>query len=240
MIKVENPIEWYFDVAHLLKEMRARALDGLLSAAQRKTIASCLEKDHEALCKNWPRKLKCEHLENLSRHIHFAQRVDFQDMLHKDIPGIEETVEQHFHYKMKSCTSDSFEALLHPEIQKHAYEQFKNGQLRDAVFNAVVAVFDLIRQRTGSKKDGAELIGDVLSLSNPRLVLSDLSSRSGEDDQKGFLQIYQGAYQGIRNPKAHSLQHDLDNHKAAQYLVFASLLARRISEATVLKTTQHT
>ena len=45
------------------------------------------------------------------------------------------------------------------------------------------------------------------------------------------MQIYKGAFQGIRNPKAHSLEHDLTDEKAAQYLVVASLLAQRIEEA---------
>jgi len=45
------------------------------------------------------------------------------------------------------------------------------------------------------------------------------------------MQILAGSYLGIRNPKAHSLNHDLDAEKAAQYLIFASLLARRIYEA---------
>lgn len=45
------------------------------------------------------------------------------------------------------------------------------------------------------------------------------------------MQILVGAYLGIRNPKAHSLNHDLDPEKAAQYLIFSSLLARRIYEA---------
>ena len=39
------------------------------------------------------------------------------------------------------------------------------------------------------------------------------------------------AYSGIRTPKAHSMTHDLTAIKAAQYLVLASLLARRIDEA---------
>jgi len=44
------------------------------------------------------------------------------------------------------------------------------------------------------------------------------------------MQIFKGAYQGIRNPKAHSMTHYQTAMKAAQYLVFASLLARRIDE----------
>ena len=62
-------------------------------------------------------------------------------------------------------------------------------------------------------------------------MLREVESESGQNDQKGFLKIFLGAFQGIRNPKAHSLDHDLTEQKAAQYLVFASLLARRVEEA---------
>ncbi|WP_456299720.1 TIGR02391 family protein [Paraburkholderia tropica] len=51
------------------------------------------------------------------------------------------------------------------------------------------------------------------------------------DDLGGFRRILIGAHLGIRNLKAHSLNHDLDLEKAGQYLIFASLLARRIYEA---------
>ena len=72
-----------------------------------------------------------------------------------------------------------------------------------------------------------------MSLVFRRNPFSAPKDESGQNDQKGFMQIYKGAYQGIRNPKAHSLTHDLTEVKAAQYLVFASLLARRIEEAGV-------
>jgi uncharacterized protein (TIGR02391 family) len=64
------------------------------------------------------------------------------------------------------------------------------------------------------------------------LVLSNLDTESGKNDQKGFIQMLQGAYVGIRNPKAHSLASNLNEVATAQYLVFASLLARRIDAAT--------
>ena len=35
---------------------------------------------------------------------------------------------------------------------------------------------------------------------------------------------------GVRNVKAHSLNHDLNEQKAAQYMVMLSLLARRVVE----------
>lgn len=127
-------------------------------------------------------------------------------------------------------------SLLHPVIVKSSLSQFHSGQFRDAVFNAFVALGDLIRLRTGLSQDGKALVEQALSLSSPILVLSNLSSESGKNDQTGFMQILSGAFVGIRNPKAHSLSSDLDSTSALQYLVFASLLARRISNATVINT----
>ena len=124
---------------------------------------------------------------------------------------------------------------MHPTILKSSYLQYQNEHYRDAVLNSIVGVFDLIRQKTNSQEDGDKLIGKVFSLNNPKLILSEIETDSGKSDQKGFMQIFQGAYQGIRNPKAHSLDNDLTPTKAAQYLVFASLLARRVDEAIIVE-----
>ena len=129
----------------------------------------------------------------------------------------------------------TFEHLLHPAISEHALPQYLNDHLRNAVLDSITAVFDLIRQKTGLDDDGDKLIGKVFSLDKPHLILSEIETESGRSDQKGFMQIFNGAYQGIRNPKAHSLDHDLTPIKAAHYLVLASVLARRVEEATVVK-----
>ncbi len=113
---------------------------------------------------------------------------------------------------------EDFRALLHPVITEHALGQYDNGHLRDAVLNSIIAVFDLVRRKTGLKEDGDRLIGKAFSLDDPYLILSDIDTESGQNDQKGFMQILKGSFQGIRNPKAHSLAHDLTRVKAAQYL----------------------
>jgi uncharacterized protein (TIGR02391 family) len=134
---------------------------------------------------------------------------------------------------MTEADSNMFrlEDVLHPVILEHAYPQFRNGHLRSAVLDAFIAVFDMIRERTALPLDGAEIVGRAFSLSEPRLIVSELDTDSGKNDQKGFIQLLQGAYLSVRNPKAHSLQNDLDSVSAAQYLVFASLLARRVEAA---------
>lgn len=129
----------------------------------------------------------------------------------------------------------TFEHLLHPVISEHALPKYKDGHLRNAVLDSIIAVFDLIRQKTGLGEDGDELIGKVFSLADPYLVLNEIETESGKNEQKGFIQIFKGVFQGIRNPKAHSLSHDLTQIEAAQCLILASLLAQRIEEAKVIK-----
>jgi uncharacterized protein (TIGR02391 family) len=103
--------------------------------------------------------------------------------------------------------------------------------------NSTIAIFDLIRKRTRIDKDGAELVAEAFSLQRPLLVFSTLDNESGRNDQKGFIQILQGLYQGVRNPKAHSLAINPSQNVAAQYLVFSSLLCRRVEESQLFENT---
>lgn len=168
----------------------------------------------------------------IENHVkNFKELLNPDDTLLGDIPAIEPFTEKHTNNGETVERPPSLEELLHPIVYKHAYQQYRNGHLRDAVLNSFMAVFDMIRERTGLEIDGQELVTEAFSLERAKLIFSEIKTGSGKNDQKGFLQILIGAYIGIRNPKAHSLHHDLDKTKAAQYLVFASLLARRVSEA---------
>ncbi|WP_447930108.1 TIGR02391 family protein [Sphingopyxis fribergensis] len=129
-----------------------------------------------------------------------------------------------------------FEDILHPIIAASSLHHYRNGDFRNSVLDAALAISDKIRERTGLDLDGDDLCNNAFSPNNPMLVFSETSSQSGMNDQKGFLDIFKGFYRGVRNPKAHSMLHDLDAGKAAQYLVFTSLLMRRVTEATVRRT----
>lgn len=122
-------------------------------------------------------------------------------------------------------------SLLHPTVIASSWLQFEAHQYRDAVLNAFVAIGDLIRSRTGLPQDGKQLIEQAFSLGSPKLLLGNLATESGKNEQLGFLAMMVGAYTAIRNPKAHSLEHDLDVHKTIHYLFLASLLSRRIADA---------
>ena len=183
----------------------------------------------------WNKKFKGQIPSGLGRHIAFGSARDYSDILRSDLPALEEAIEVVLLSANEKKGDLAFENLLHKAIMQSSYRQYRNGEFRDAVFNSVLAVFDQIRRLTGIDDDGEGLVNKAFSLDDPYLVFSDLTTESGKNDQKGFMQILRGTYQGIRNPKAHTLEHDLTEEKAAQYLIFTSLLARRIDESKLLK-----
>lgn len=231
-------IEWYLSVRNLLRAIDQKARDALsLYQEQGKDAAAAINgymnSDYEQLWDHWRRRYPEEHLGNLGRHIGFGMDCDYRDIFTHDLPELEKRAEAHLLKESKTQQQQQlgFEELLHPIVMEHSYQLYRNGHLRESVLNSVTALFDFIRTKAKLHEDGDKLIGQVFSLEKPLLVLSELDTESGQNDQKGFMQMFKGAYQGIRNPKAHSLTHDLTPEKAAQYLVLASLFIRRVEEA---------
>jgi uncharacterized protein (TIGR02391 family) len=233
-------IDWYVELQKVLRDIRIKTMDALelLEKEDRdraRQVNEYLKADYKRLDTLWKQKFSSEVPSYLGRHIGFGMDGDYRDILKHDLFDIENTAQAAL-LKFASKQGElGFEQLLHPAIKASSYDHYRDGHLRDAVLNSVIAVFDQIRKVTGIDADGDALVNKAFSLENPVIVLSELETESGQNDQKGFMQIFKGAFQGIRNPKAHSLANDLNEEKAAQYLVFASLLARRLDEAKVVR-----
>lgn len=224
----------YLKVAVCLRQIRAEVIRGRV--AYERDNDTMLAKAKVALRARvthlediWPDGLDKTHVKNLDRHANFAEQKDFDDMYKRDIPALEETIDD---YLVASEAAEvGFAQLLHPKVSKNCLHHYNNGHYREAVFNATLALTDSIRERTGIDKDGVDLASEVFKSDAPRLVFSENKSVSGKNDQEGFHLIMLGTFKGIRNPKAHGLKHDLTHISAAQYLVFISLLIRRVDEA---------
>lgn len=239
-------VEWLIAVYGKCRGIEAKANDclHLLSQGQPdsvKAVAGYLKSDYEdltRLLKEADATLRnVDRIGDLGRHIGFAEENDFNDMVKSDLPAVLKSAE-----KLAVALQDKqrhdwigFQHLLHPAIEKSSLEQYKAGHLRDAVLNGVIAVFDMIRARTKLDLDGTKLTGQAFGVDNGKLIFSEVESESGRNDQVGFMKIYEGVYTGVRNVKAHSLTHDLDECKAGQYLVMLSLLARRVEECNERK-----
>lgn len=232
-------INWLIAVNEKCRDIADKARDALAIIEKKdldgaKKIQEYMRSDYKNLVRLWeqvdPDKKQSGRLNDLGRHIGFGMENDFNDIIKHDLPDVQRNVERLALAGEKVRPEVGFEDMLHPVIERSSAQHFRDGNLRNAVLDGVTAVYDMIRARTKLDLDGAALAGQAFGIDNGKLVFSELETESGQNDQKGFLQIYQGVYMGIRNVKAHSLNHDLDARKAAQYLVMLSLLARRVEE----------
>ncbi|MDQ5884289.1 MAG: hypothetical protein QG556_628 [Pseudomonadota bacterium] len=229
-------LEWFLSINSLLRNIRSKANDALLKLElgdeeAAKLINGYLKNDYHSLCNLWEKyHFENAKLNNIQRHLNYGCKNDYYDIIERDLVVLEKYVEKYFIENMPRSQHIDFEDLIHHLIHKHGFNHYINGHFREAVFNSVVAIFDLIRQRTGLDLDGQNLVNTAFSLDKPHLVFSNLDSESGRNDQKGFMQILIGCYSGIRNRNAHSLINDINKQDAAQYLVFASLLVKRICQ----------
>ena len=194
-------IEWLIAVYGKCRDLTAKANDakGHLQAGEddtAKMINGYMKHDHDALIQLWkevdPEMKNTGRLSDLARHIGFGMNNDYQDILKNDIPSVLKAAEALVREGSKDAGAMGFEDLLHPAIVASSLAQYRNGHLRDAVLNGVIAVFDMIRARTGLNLDGKDLVGQTFGLEKGKLVFSEIETETGRNDQKGFLQIYEG------------------------------------------------
>lgn len=121
--------------------------------------------------------------------------------------------------------------LLAAEIAEVSQPLMKGGHFREAMINAILRLFDLIRDESGLQEDGTALVGRAFSIENPRIILADLQSESGRNIQKGTMQILLGYFQAYRNVASHSLTTRFNEKDALSVLFAVSRLYEKISSA---------
>lgn len=185
--------QYYIDIHKLLRSLRLKVLDAAAALRENnpdgaRTITEYAKRDLNALQAKWGEHLPPQVLtSNLPRHLHFGTAHDYEDILRRDLPAIEDALEKWANSQQVEPRAHNFRALLHPRIEQHSLHHYESGHLREAVLNAVMAVFDFLRERTGLTLDGMALITEALSLERAKLILSELRTESGKNDQKGFI-----------------------------------------------------
>lgn len=130
--------------------------------------------------------------------------------------------------------NEGFWSYIHPLIYQVSEERFHGGFYADAVEAALKEVNSrvkkLYKKYRGEEKDGQDLMRKAFTVSDPLLVFEGIDTESGRNVQEGYMQIFAGAMQGIRNPKAHENM-SISREDAVKRLVLASLLMDKIDEA---------
>ncbi len=98
----------------------------------------------------------------------------------------------------KSTFNPDVWTLIHREIQRVSKNKFIDGYYADSVESAFkevnTRVKNIVKMKTGQEFDGASLMQRAFSLENPIIKLDDLTTESGKNIQKGYLQIFSGIH----------------------------------------------
>ena len=139
------------------------------------------------------------------------------------------TITEHQKDTVKSSIQ-LFDAMqFHPKVVEASRKLFKDGHYRDAIYRAFVEVNNFVKRRAKSQLDGRKLMSTVFSPDNPIIKLNPLETQTDKNEQEGFMYLFMGAMQGIRNPKAHENIIQNNPYIALNLIGFASLLIQTIS-----------
>jgi uncharacterized protein (TIGR02391 family) len=121
---------------------------------------------------------------------------------------------------------------LHPEIVAASGDLFTDGHYASAILEAFKRIELRVRSESGLTGSGQDLMARAFAGEPPPIDVSVEGGQSGQDEQEGFRFLFMGAVRGIRNPKAHEAVSQLDPQRTLEYLGFASILMRRLDDAS--------
>lgn len=134
-------------------------------------------------------------------------------------------------------TTANLWSYIHPLIQKSSKKLFEDGHFANAAEDAFIEINDRVKKLFSIVKpndpvpDGEAAMTTVFSSNNPLVEFCDRSTTTGQNKQKGFMQMLAGAMSALRNPKAHSNTEILSAEEAYRRLTTASMLMYAIDDA---------
>jgi uncharacterized protein (TIGR02391 family) len=130
-----------------------------------------------------------------------------------------------------------FNSIIHPLIKHVSRDKYFSGFYADSVECAFKEINSrlkkIYRKHKKEELDGADLMHTIFNYRNENqrlLTFESLDTETGRSVQEGYMHIFAGAMQAIRNPKAHD-NVILSKEDAMDRLIFASLLMKKIDEA---------
>lgn len=133
-------------------------------------------------------------------------------------------------------------ARLHPWVWNGAASLWRTGHYRHAVNQAAIHLNAETQSKVG-RRDLSEtkLFQQTFSLDDPksgqpRLRLMDNDgSDTFKSVHRGAMALAEGLYAAIRNPIAHTVRNEIDEHEALEQLAAFSILARWVDNAEVVE-----
>jgi len=92
---------------------------------------------------------------------------------------------------------------LHEQISAVAAARFRNGHYQDTVMHAYKAVEHRVQNLLGSREVGDKLMSAAVGQVPPAITVTRSTGHSLHSEQIGMRDLFKGAMQALRNPRAH-------------------------------------
>ncbi|MGE0065889.1 MAG: TIGR02391 family protein [Solirubrobacterales bacterium] len=129
------------------------------------------------------------------------------------------------------------ERRVHHDVLRFCNAELVQRNYFHAVLEAAKSISAKIRDRTGLKGDGIDLVNEAFSLKEgmPPLAFNALQSKSERSAHSGYANFARGIVGAFRNPTAHEpkVEFDMSEADALDMLTTISLVHRRLDEAAI-------
>jgi uncharacterized protein (TIGR02391 family) len=124
----------------------------------------------------------------------------------------------------------------HAEVFKYCRAELLEDNYFHAVFEAVKGLGQRLRDISGLKSDGAELVNEAFSTKSPILALNSLSTHTEISEQKGIANLFVGIFGAVRNPVAHAPRAEwaMPEQDALDMFSLISYLHRKLDASSVV------
>lgn len=123
------------------------------------------------------------------------------------------------------------ERNIHSKIEGVSKKLFDDGHYAQATFEAYKFLDKQVAHYAKSSETGEKLMMKAFNEESPLIQLTDLSTASKKDEQRGFRFIFSGSIAAIRNPRGHEYSMKDTPTECLDHLSLASMLLRRLEQA---------
>ena len=129
---------------------------------------------------------------------------------------------------------------VHADVLRFCRAELLQQNYFHAVLEASKSIADKLRSKTGKDNDGSGLVDATCSLgSGPLIAFNNLATEWERSEQTGIAMLMKGLFSTFRNLTAHApkVLWATSRSEALDMLTLASMLHRRLDDATVRRTT---
>ncbi len=120
---------------------------------------------------------------------------------------------------------------IHAALPEHVKKLFDDSHYSQATFEAFKYLDKEVARISKIGQTGYKLMMAAFHDQSPAIILSDLATESGKDEQKGYQFIFSGSVMAVRNPRGHEYKIRDSIDECLDHLSLVSLLLRRIEKA---------